>query len=654
MVYFEKLSFISFFSNAWKISKYKNNSDIYYIDASVSSKKILVPLLQSIGKNIYQINFKVTDIVDEDGELIRIRIYRYDLFEFKKNLFKNRAYKDLFHKSWNQNSILDYINKGLIDGGTNEVDSVSRMLYVINVVNWHTKKLNIKKSLFIVKKRPWFNLYQEYCVKFNITVIESKGDFFNFFNFKNFIRNYIFLYKFVKNIKYKNNKNNKINFNITNNKLFLEGRGDILLDNNGMHSDFFWQQNSDFSINNIIYKHYSEEERDYFKKNGLYSINEGVYYNSKDFRNYNKPKLYFSKSFKQEHKVVKSLLSSYDLERFLYASLFKRFGVKVYFSWDKYSNKHIALSDAVHDCGGISANWQMAFDGFENTNCLINSDIVFSYSKFSNEIDKKIGSKIKYNVIVGYPKDYASALLKDKAIEIRSQLEDNGAKKIVFVIDENSSSDSRWHTGHDFQRENYSYILEKLIEIPWLGVIFKPKRSVNLRQRLGPIEQLLDKAVSTGRCYIYEDSGRHTTTAPPILAGLSSDICIHSHLSAGTAALECALEGIPTLLIDREGTPYSKLYELPKDKVIFQDWPSAIDSIIKHFNSPNGIPGFGDWSSIIDELDPYQDGMAANRIGSYLECLINGLNDNLDKEVVMENAAKKYIKKWGSDKIITS
>jgi hypothetical protein len=35
-----------------------------------------------------------------------------------------------------------------------------------------------------------------------------------------------------------------------------------------------------------------------------------------------------------------------------------------------------------------------------------------------------------------------------------------------------------WHTGHELQRENYRYILEKILEVPWLGVIFKPKRSI--------------------------------------------------------------------------------------------------------------------------------------------------------------------------------
>ncbi len=165
---------------------------------------------------------------------------------------------------------------------------------------------------------------------------------------------------------------------------------------------------------------------------------------------------------------------------------------------------------------------------------------------------------------------------------------------------------------------------------------------------------MLEKAEKTGRCFVYESSGRHTTLAPPILAGLSADICIHGHLIAGTASLECALEGLPTLLIDREGAPYSKLHDLPEGKVVFKDWPSAIEAIFEHFNTAEGIAGFGDWSSIINDFDPFRDGKAAYRIGTYLHWLIEGFENDLDRELIMANAAERYKKQWGEDKVITS
>ena len=49
--------------------------------------------------------------------------------------------------------------------------------------------------------------------------------------------------------------------------------------------------------------------------------------------------------------------------------------------------------------------------------------------------------------------------------------------------------------GHDFQKDNYRLLLEKILSEPWLGVIFKPKRPKNLRQRLGlEVANLLSSA----------------------------------------------------------------------------------------------------------------------------------------------------------------
>jgi len=654
MIYFEKLSFVSYLYFIFKTSKYKNTTTIFFIDASILAEKIVIPLLNFFGHKVSQLNFVMLEIIDKKGELIRTRIPRKDLFDFQKEILNSDAYKFLFNESWNQGHIVDYVNKGLISTSIMDPNSVSRMLYLINVLDFDMQRNDCKKSIFISKKRPWLELYQDYANKHNIKIIEIRDSFFTLFNLKKYVRSYPSLYKLIKNLKYGAMRNIDINLNTSSNKLFLDGRGDISLSNDGFHSDFFWQKNSDFLLKNVLYEYNSIEEKDYFVKNGLHSIGRGVYSGDGKLKNYIKPKLNFSNKYKKEFEIIKNELNSYDLDRFNNASFFKKYGVKVFLSWNKYSNDHMAWSDAIRDNGGISVNWQMAFDGYRSAGSLINSDIVFSHSKFSAEIEKKNKSKIQYNVIVGYPKDYAPALLRDTANQVRAQLKANGARKIVFVIDENSIDDSRWHTGHELQRENYSYILEKFFETPWLGVIFKPKRISSLRQRLGSVEKLLDKAIATGRCHIFEDSGRHTTSAPPILAGLASDVCIHGHLNSGTAAIECALEGLPTLLIDREGAPYSKLYDLPKGKVVFQDWPSAIDALMDYFNTPNGIDGFGDWSSIIDELDPFRDGLAAYRMGTYLKWLVDGFDKGLDREVIMSNAASKYKELWGEDRVISS
>lgn len=661
MIYFEKISSLTFFIGLIKADKlfevFKGNgSDIFYVDATPLAEKLVFPMLRLWGIKICRLDFKMCDIKDERGELVRLRIPRSDLFEIQKKIMGSEAYKALYHETWRQGRIEEFIVKGLIYRSIQDEESVGRLLFIIEVIAWHMCYHKYKKSVLIIRDLPWFEIYEDYALERSVKLFRAKDTLAKLFKrsfYYNFLINYPWLYGMLKNFKY---GQFSVNGGIKENslpKLYVEGRGDVNLECNGEHSDFFWQFNSEFPKANILYKHQSEIERKYLESHGIHSIGEGCVLDGEYQRGYKKPRLRKNGRFKEEFKAIRSIASSYDLGRFNWGSFFHTYKVKVFLTWDKYTNHQMAIADAVVENGGISAIWQMAFDGYGDAECKCSADIVFSYSNYSHQIEKKIGSSIKYNVITGYPKDYVPPLKKKQAYDVREKMRANGAEKIVFVIDENSVDDERWHTGHGFQRENYSFILERLLDTSWMGVIFKPKVARTLRSRLGGVAELLAKAERTGRCYVYDDSGRHTTSSPPILAGLSADICIHGHLSSGTAALECALEGLPTLLIDREGCPNSKLYELPEGKVVFKSWSAAIDAVIEHFNTPEGISGFGDWSSIIDELDPFRDGKAAYRIGTYLHWLIQGFEKGMEREEIMASTAERYRKQWGADKVLS-
>ena len=603
MICFEYLSFPIFLSCVFKFNILKkllgiDSNPIYFIDSSFTANWFLIPTISFCGKKINKLNFKLIDIIDNNGELVRQRIHRVDLMAAQKKIIEGEPYKNLYHQNWKQGSIIDYINKGIIDGAVKHTFSVARVLFLLEVLNWHMKKMNYNQSLFILNKRPWFDIYEKIASDYKIVLLELNRFQFKLTDLYNFIRNYHWFYGIVKNLKYNKYLKADRKKNSSLNMLYLDGRGDLILDNDGSHSDFFWQFNSDFPKKNIMYKFYSDAEKKLLTQYGVLPIPEGVIYDPNHKRNYIKPENKNSFLYQKESKIIQSLLASYDLDRYYWSVFFKFHKVKIFFCWNKYNNHHIALCDAVNDNDGILAIWQIAFDGYPYSECVIKADINFCFSHFSLTLENKLKSKIKYNIITGYPRDYIGPFIKKRARSLREKLKAKGAKKIIFVIDENSVDDSRWHTGHELQRENYSFILEKVLKTSWLGVIFKPKRNKTLRKRLGPVADLLNRAEKTGRCFVYEESTRHTTAATPVLAGLSADICIHSHLSAGTAGLECALEGLPTLLIDREGVLFSKLYELPKDKVIFKDWNTTIIAVMEHFNTPGGIDGFGDWSSI--------------------------------------------------------
>lgn len=640
------IAFVPSFRNA-----ISNTRDVFYIDHTTAGKWLALLVSRLSVIHFRRLDFKMMDIKDDDGELVRLRISRHDLFEFQKVILHSETYQQLHHVSWNNDSIQAFVDKGLVDGGIMDKSSVSHMLFVVNVVNWH---LNAKKEphgILLVNQRPWQKEFHDYCISMHIEllhVVNCPLDKINKATLRKILSRFPFLFSLLKSVQYSDKKADLDNMFP---KLYLEGRGDVNLQNDGHHSDFFWLLNSDFSPEKLLYQYHSVQEKVALKEINI-SVTSGQIRPQFMPASYVKPKISTLPSG-LEKKLIKSMISSYVNIWHYWHTFFLQQQIKIHMFWHRFNNYHIAVTDAIHAAGGVSVYWPVSFDGFNALECASTTDIVFSYSHFSAALEEQNGSTLKYNIITGYPKDYAANLLKEEALHLREQLKENGAEKIIFVIDENSIDDERWHTGHQLQRDNYRFVLEKMLQTPWLGVVFKPKIAKTLRQRLGPVANLLKQAEETGRCFIYETSNRHTTSAPPILAGLSADVCIHGHLSAGTAALECALEGLPTLLIDREGMPASKLHELPRDKVVFDDWSSAIEAVMCYFDDPEEIPGFGDWSSILDELDPFRDGRAAYRIGAFLQWLMDGFEQGLERNEAMKNAAHKYVAAWGADKVIS-
>ena len=138
---------------------------------------------------------------------------------------------------------------------------------------------------------------------------------------------------------------------------------------------------------------------------------------------------------------------------------------------------------------------------------------------------------------------------------------------------------------------------------------------------------------------------------PPAIASLASDISIHGSVWAATAALEASLTGTKTLLVDPDNWHMSQLYRLGKEKVIFQSWQNLWDTLLEHWKNPNGTLGIGDWSPMLDKLDPFRDGKAAERLGTYLHWLIEGFEQDCDREIILADAANRYSEQWGHDKI---
>ncbi|MFQ6031144.1 MAG: hypothetical protein ACE5Q6_27080, partial [Dehalococcoidia bacterium] len=351
-----------------------------------------------------------------------------------------------------------------------------------------------------------------------------------------------------------------------------------------------------------------------------------------------------------ESRWLEKQLEVYDNLRSYWTDLFAAHQVKVHVTWYKYDANHFAIGDALRSLGGVATIYQRAYESHPSAETMMAADIVFGFSPSVAAVERLSRSQIRYHVTTGYIGDHRHRLLKNAAQKVRSQLQQHGAQQILSFTDENSGDDSRWHTGHPFMRANYAFLLEKVLANPWLGILLKPKTPGTLRRRLGPVAELLAAAEATGRCYIYDDGviqGSHS----PAEAALAADVAVHGHLCAATAGIEAALAGTPTLLLDREGWPTSPLYQLGTGQVAFTDWDDLWQACLSHWSAPEGSPGFGDWSSLMAEIDPFRDGKAAQRMGTYIQWLLEGFREGFDRETVMSQAAERYCAQWGADKI---
>ena len=686
-IYIEKLNLLKFFGIVVpKIMKArlkrKNLNKIYYfneLDSTIRNEYKLISLICNfINTKVIKCNIEIRNIRFDNGECINARIARKDIFELQNNIIESDAYKLIYNSIWENDRILNYIQKSLIrppsEVEKKNTEHLDFNIRLIQKVYWHMREQSVNDGIFVINKRPWMEVYVKYAASMGIELLAANNYSLDSFSIitmtkrlikktKRLIKKFPIIINFIRkvrsysfNIKKVDIDYDKINstihevdvgFDKSNSKrkkISFFGVGEFNLMKDGYNSDFYFYLYSDLPSRNIASFYNSKNEKVQLNREGIHQIcinNNKIPDNKIDGPKY-------CKYYGSEYDQLFSIIRQYNKTINHWHELFIQNSISIFLTWYKYYSDHYAIADAINETGGVLAIWERSFEGEPSPEFSMSCDIYFRSSMPDEYLNQKNMTNVNYQVQVGFLRDYGLQSLRLRAVILRNSMINNGVTKIVSVFDQNSFDEYT----HEIQRENYKFILMKVLETPWLGVIFKPKKAKTLKSRLGKdVVDLLQRAVKTGRCHIYDSYGKHQSNVPVVLAALSSDVCIHSHLYAGSAAVESAIMGIPTLLLDREGHPNSKLYRLEKGKVIFNNWPELIDNLIEYFKSPANIPGFGDWSAILDELDPFRDGKGPYRMGTYLHWLIQGFEQGLDREVVLADVAERYCKKWGYDKI---
>ena len=92
---------------------------------------------------------------------------------------------------------------------------------------------------------------------------------------------------------------------------------------------------------------------------------------------------------------------------------------------------------------------------------------------------------------------------------------------------------------------------------------------------------------------------------------------------------------------------------LKRGEVVFDSPDHFWRTFVGWKENPGECPGFGQWGDFLNEVDPFRDGLAAQRIGDYLKWILDGYRAGRPKDDLLAEAAQRYARAWGRDKVLS-
>ncbi len=623
------------------------------------------------GFKVERINFQMADARDDRGACVYLQVRYHDLVSLQALILKEVPIQEELKSRDGDARLAAYLAKTSVSSydfhGYAMHSELWHALVLIRMAQWHRKKSTAAPAMIYLYmfNRPFWKVlvrYAEGCgvIAHNMGVYRARGLAFKkiwSFCAKIKLRLVLSLLRYPGRLFFKKESLCDVPWNVSGPaRMMVEHLGQFNIDRPECVSDLFFLdpqgiQGTDVCLvfNNRV-DPIDQTKWHQMSDRGITAVARTVQSSLVDeskvpvfrhkFRSY---------SIDEFPEAWRAYIFEYRQARDYWNHFFRRYNIKLWTTWYKYDAVHMAMADAINDVGGISSVYQRAYESNPSPYYAVGSDLIFGFSAPSQDIHLKSGSDFKYHVTVGYIGDNRFKHLRPLAQEIRRRLLERGAERIIAYFDEISVDDGRWFMGHKILRKNYTFWLNRLLEDPKLGIIFKPKTPWNLLKRLGPVADLLRAAQRTGRCYVFHE-GLFQGMFTPAAAAIAGDISIHDCLWAGTAGVDAALSGAKTLFLDLEGWSESPLYKLGPG-VVFKDHLSLWNACQDHWKTLGGNPALGNWSSIINDIDPFRDGLAAQRLSEYLKELLEGLRSGMSAEDVMEQVAQRYAQRWGKDKI---
>lgn len=638
MLFLEKLNIFIIFKLLSKKNKSIKKKIVLF---NYNDRSILYLFLTKILKyEIIKYDLEINNYRFINNECVLSKIYREDLFKIQNNIIEKFNLKKFIK---NNNNFYNFLIKNLIEGhmiNDHKKIPYTLLLFYKIIYYQHLNKLEFNQIYLL--NRDWKKELYAYANLLKLNII-FYNDIYLRLN-KNY---FILLIKkiiisFSKNFIKINNSKNINNYN--KNYLYFEKLGEFNLKKNYKNTDFFFLIYSNLEEKDVIYETSIVKEKIELNNYGIknfYKQNNKIKNFLISYNNLNEPNLISDNQF------IKNAYYNYNYSKNYWKNFFLRNEISFYLSWNKYRNFHISISDAINEIGGVSAIWERSFESQKSPEYHTVSNILFKQS-FWNLHESQLSNNCEYIISTGFLRNYSKNHVDKIGNEIKNNNFNQNVNFIFAVFDQNSNDEFT----NKLLNENYYNIIKYILDNKNLGVVFKPKKSQTLYKRL-PKEtvEMINYARDKKKCYIFDDYGEHQSNIPVITAASIADLCIHTSLKAGTAAIECALFNKPTVIIDQEGYPKSKLNELREYNSVFDSWSHFIEDFRASDFSYNNK--FGLWGNYLNQFNDFNDDQGSYRMGNFIKYIISGLDDKKNAKNLLKNAYFKYKKEYGNEKAIS-
>ncbi|OGX04573.1 MAG: hypothetical protein A3G87_06000 [Omnitrophica bacterium RIFCSPLOWO2_12_FULL_50_11] len=335
---------------------------------------------------------------------------------------------------------------------------------------------------------------------------------------------------------------------------------------------------------------------------------------------------------------------------FWYSSLFSDHEVRLHSNYsDCIGSQHMDQSLALEWQGGLNLQVLFSIDTPPPiARCASRSspyDVWFVWGSYTARGCQDFDvSGITTFIACGYLFDYLFESARQKALVLRHELQEAGAQRIISFFDTGFGKVNCPATREDMEGI-YQALLTEVTKNREFGLVLKPKNIWEEAKAAIP-EELLKQALATGRCKLLV---RHSYSEPPISpadAALASDLAVGCPISS--AVIEAVLAGVPGVHVDVTRQPGHWFYEVDYEKFVFNDLDQAMETIRRWIRSPADEPKLGHHTQVLDGIDPFRDGKAAQRIGQYMAWLLEGFNQGLSRDDVVRQATHRYAEEYGA------